>query len=248
MNSHGSSYEVVYVVQEVPHVIEVLASDVQQAYKAAELKLALLHRSSDAEILKIARTDAPVSVDREHFPVSIESTDVESSLIQIARNMASTPQFISSTYGFPTQTFFLAALCLSDYGYDIPADVQEIFDHQREGSLPFHMKINIEDPERVPAPLPTTLNSLAWMIHGEWRTKHSSLNDMLSPDWDPHGTPRNRDEDADLEGNLFAYSYLLLVKAYKDVTDEPEEALIATYERIRQPFLDANGLSLPSVR
>jgi hypothetical protein len=237
------SYEVTYSVNRRMDTVEVSAADIHQASKAAEIKLAFLYRTaSDLEILKIARASTlPVTVPEKFF-LSVESTDLEENLIQIARNMVATPSFDATGKNLPAETFFFAALCLSDQGFELPSDIQEMFDLQYERSNSWLVQNITYEEERVPYPISSGLSLIAGMVRGEWRTQDLSWQEDLTPfeiellDLDP-------DEGVDFEGSLYAYSYLLAVSAYLAIGDNHDADLVRTYERIKQPFQEANGLS-----
>jgi hypothetical protein len=242
MRNNSRTFDVDYLVCGTTASVVVSANDLEQALKAAQVKLQIRYQSN-FEIVAVRQKEAVPTV---LFERAVDG-DPHSALLQIAKVMQVDPTF--ETYGEEdsSRIFFLAALCLSDHGYELPQAIRDDLNELEQYSACYSWGVQLHDEDRPPVDIGQSLVDIAYELHEKWRSPRAepwpdSYNDVWNP-WKDQ-LVIDRDRGIDFAGDSIAYCYLLAVGAHRLVAESPERLLVKTAANMLPHFIAANpGMS-----
>jgi len=232
------TFHVSFLVDATEGNVAVTANDVEQALKAARLKLAMRF-ATDIEITGVRR-QGPVQV--AAFDQRVESSDPAAILLQVARVLHADPTLTLDGDTPESTAFFLSALCLVDNGHVLPdqlaTDLERLLD---ETSISWRWGIDPYDESRPPLDPLACISDIAGELIYAWRPTPVVLTDRDVFELQyGYQAPVDFDEGVDFTGNSMAYAYILLAGAHKLLAEKPDEDLVERAERILPRFMAAN--------
>lgn len=238
MTTGFRTFNVSFLVDATEGNVVVTANDVEQALKAARLKLAMRF-AADIEITGVRRQGL---VQVSAFEQRVDSSDAAAILLQVARAMHADVTLMLDGDTPESTAFFLSALCLVDNGHVLPdelaTDLERLLD---ETSISWRWGIDPYDESRPPLDPLACISDIAGELTYAWRPTPAVLTDRDMFELQ-HGyrVPVDFDEGVDFTGNSMAYAYILLAGAHKLLDEKTDEDLIARAERILPRFMAAN--------
>lgn len=242
MAANLNNFEVAFLDHGTESLLIVRADDLDQALKAARIKLAM-RNMGNCDIVSLRRQGAA------HSPVFERDVDLSDSfavLLQVAMAMQ---EDLSLTLNGKTPVsvaFFLAAKCLQDHGYERPeAMAAEALRLEEYTSI--RRCIGYGDDRPILDPI-RCMDDIACELLEKWIPNGSRKLTWEEKDALLHGDDIyvDYDEGVDFAQNTIAYAYLLLVGAGK-VVDGGDDTQVYYAERIVDRFMAANPTASPAI-
>ncbi|MGO7153174.1 hypothetical protein GR198_05655 [Rhizobium leguminosarum] len=238
MTTGFRTFDVTFLTRGTEDNLIVTASDVEQAFKAARVKLAIGY-PADTEITGIRR-QGPVHATA--FEQSIDPSDPAAVLLQVATVIQGDVSLTLDGDTPESTAFFLSALCLVDNGHALPDTLAtELERLLEETSICWRWGIDPFDGLRPALDSVACISDIAGELTGSWRPTPTVLSDHDFFELQyGYRAPVDFDEGVEFAGNSLAYCYILLAAAHKVLAEKPDEYLIVPAERILPRFMMSN--------
>lgn len=237
MAANLNNFEVTFLDYGTESQLIVRADDLEQALKAARIKLAM-RNLGNCDIVGLRRQGpAHTAI----FERDVDLSDPFAVLFQVAMAMQADLSLTLNGETPESVAFFLAAKCLEDHGYERPeAMAEEALRLEEYTSVGSSWGIGYDD-ERPPLSPIRCMSDIAYELLEEWNPNGRRRLTWEEEDGLRDGThpPIDFDEGVEFADNTIAYAYLLLAGAYKFV-EHKDDTLTHFAVRIAGRFMLAN--------
>ncbi|MGV1914285.1 hypothetical protein [Rhizobium sp. 22-785-1] len=235
MNANLKNFEATFLAHGTERNLIVRADNLDQALKAARIKLNM-RNLADCEIIGLRRQGpAHTAV----FDQDVDISDPFAVLFQVAIAIQADLSLTLDGKTPESIAFFLAARCFEDHGHQLPEAISKEA-LRLENAVRWHSRIGYEDG-RPPLDPIQSITDIAYELCEEWLT-----NGKRALTWEEenalshgHDISIDYDEGVDFSANSIAYVYLLVVGAYK-LGEGENDYLVHCAERIVARFMAAN--------
>lgn len=237
MAANLNNFEVTFLDNGTESQLIVRADDLEQALKAARIKLAMKNLAS-CDIVSLRRQGLARTA---LFEQDVNLSDPFAVLFQVASAMQADLSLTLDGNTPESVAFFLAAKCLEDHGYErSEAMAEEALRLEEYTSVGSRWGIGYDDDRPLLDPI-RCMSDIAYELLEEWNPNGRRILTWEEEDGLRDGThpPIDFDEGVDFAGNTIAYAYLLLAGACKYV-EQKDDVMTSFAVRIAGRFMMAN--------